>query len=255
MDQTSVNLRTDDGVLECHTFKPAGNGSWPAVIFYMDGLGVRPQLAEMARRLASLGYFVLLPNLYYRSGPFEPFDPVAVFAGGPERDRLMALFQATNSAAMMRDTAACLEFLSRQPDVLGREVGVTGYCMGGRCALTAAGTYPDRVVAAGCFHGGGLATDQPDSPHLLAKNMRARLYIAVAGIDQSFSDEERERLREALQEAGVRFTLEVYPDVIHGFAVPGLPVYNEAASERHWVELLRLFRETLPAGVAAATFA
>jgi carboxymethylenebutenolidase len=123
--------------------------------------------------------------------------------------------------------------------------------MGGRLAMTAAGTFPDRVAAAGIFHAGGLATDAPDSPHRLASKIRATLYISVAAIDQGFSDAERERLRTALDEAGVRYTLEVYPEVAHGFCVPGLPVHNEAASERHWKALLTLFRESLPQGMPA----
>lgn len=246
---TRVELRTEDGLLDGYTFEPAGQGPWPGVIFFMDALGIRAELGEMARRLASHGYFVLMPNLFHRSGPFEPFDAASVFSGGPDRARLMTLIQSTNSAFMMRDTKTCLDFLRGDSRVLGSDVGVTGYCMGGRCALTAAGTYPDRIVAAGCFHGGGLATDQSDSPHLLAKHIRARLYIAVAEMDQMFSDQERERLRTALQDAGVQFTLEVYPKVNHGFAVSGLPVFDVEASERHWIELLRLFRETLPARV------
>ena len=248
MPRTRLELRTADGTMDCQAFAPAGEKPSPGVILYMDALGIRPEMETMAERLASNGYVVLLPNFFYRSGPFAPFDPATVFKGGPERDRLMALIQATSSSMMMRDTSACLEYLDHQPMVRGRSVGVTGYCMGGRAALMAAGTFPDRIAAAGIFHGGRLATDQPDSPHLLADKIRAKLYIAVAALDQMFSSEERERLRQALENAGVQFTLEVYPNVAHGFAVPGLPVYNPDAAERHWRELLRLFAETLPSG-------
>jgi carboxymethylenebutenolidase len=248
MPTTKLDLRTPDGVMDCRTFSPAGEGPWPGVIFYMDALGIRPELERMAQRVASNGYFVLLPNLFHHLGPFAPFDPAVVFSGGPELNRLMSMIQATNSATMTRDTSVCLDYLDRQPAVRGKDVGVTGYCMGGRAAMIAAGTFPDRIVAAGIFHAGGLATDQPDSPHLLARKMRAKLYIAVAAIDQWFSDQERERVRNALQDAGVRFTMEVYPEVAHGFCVPGLPVHNLDASERHWRELLRLFAEAMPAG-------
>lgn len=250
MSQTKIDLRTEDGVMNCQTFSPAGGGPWPGVIFYMDALGIRPELEQMAERVASNGYFVLLPNLFHRLGPFAPFDATEVFKGGPELDRLMGMIQATNSATMTRDTSACLDYLDRRPEVRGKDIGVTGYCMGGRAAMIAAGTFPERIAAAGIFHAGGLATDQPDSPHLLVRKIRATLYIAVAAIDQWFSDEERERVRNALEDAGVRFTMEVYPEVGHGFCVPGLPVYNKEASERHWRELLRLFAEALPAGAA-----
>jgi carboxymethylenebutenolidase len=247
MARSNVDLRTTDGTMNCRTFAPDGEGPWPGAIFFMDGLGIRPALEQMAERLASSGYYVLLPNLFYRSGPFVPFDAVEVFKGGPELDRLMALIRTASSDRMMRDTAACLEYLDGQPAVRGKDIGVTGYCMGGRAAMLAAATFPDRIAAAGIFHAGGLATDQPQSPHLLANKIRAKLYIGIAAIDHGFSDQERERLREALEQAGVQFTMEVYPDVGHGFCVPGLPVYNESASERHWRELLRLLAEALPA--------
>ena len=248
MARTRFDLRTSDGVMDCQSFTPAGQGPWPGAVFYMDALGIRPEMEAMAERLASNGYFVLLPNLFYRSGSFAPFDPAEVFKGGPERNRLMAIMQATSTTRLMADTAACLEYLNGQPAVRGHDVGVTGYCFGGRTAMIAAGTFPERIAAAGIFHAGGLATNQPESPHLLAPKIRARLYIAVAAIDQMFSEEERERLREALGKAGVRFALEVYPHVAHGFCVRDVPVYNEAAGERHWTELLRLFRETLQPG-------
>lgn len=251
MSQTKIDLRTADGVMNCQTFSPAGRGPWPGVVFFMDALGIRPELEQMAERVASNGYFVLLPNLFHRLGPFAPFDAAQVFKGGPELDRLMRMIQATNSTTITRDTSVCLDYLDRQPEVRGKDIGVTGYCMGGRAAMIAAGTFPARIAAAGIFHAGGLATDQGDSPHLLASKIRAKLYIAVAAIDQWFSDQERERVRNALEEAGVRFTMDVYPEVAHGFCVPGLPVYNKDASERHWRELLRLFAEALPAGAAA----
>lgn len=159
--------------MDTQTFTPSGAGPWPGVIFYMDALGVRPEMEEMAERLAASGYFVLLPDLYYRSAPIVPFDAAEIFKGGPERDRLMSLVQAATSDKVMSDTAALLEFLARQTTVGGSAVGVTGYCMGGRLAMIASGTFPDRVAAAGVFHAGGLATDQPDSPHRLAPKIRA----------------------------------------------------------------------------------
>jgi carboxymethylenebutenolidase len=246
MAHTKVDLQTSDGVMSCQAFTPPGGAAAPGVIFYMDAFGIRPDIEAMAERLASNGYFVLLPDVFHRSAPFAPFDPATVFSGGPDRDRLMAIVKATTSDMTMRDTAACLEYLARHSGVLGKAVGVTGYCMGGRAAMMAAGTFPDRIAAAGIIHAWGLATDWSDSPHLRAGKIRATLYIAVAALDQKFPEEERELLRETLEDACVPFTLEVYPGVAHGFAVQGLPVYNHDAAERHWRELLRLFAETLP---------
>jgi len=146
---------------------------------------------------------------------------------------------------VMRDTAAFLNFLGPQPFVAGEKVGCVGYCMGGGFALSAAGTFPERVAAAASFHGGRLATDHTDSPHLLAEKMRAEVYVGVAGIDPHFPDDERQRLEDALDAAGVRSVVEVYSGAHHGFAVPGLPVYDREASERHWQRLLELFGRTL----------
>ncbi len=238
---TAVQIPTADGTMDARAVQPAANGSWPAVIFYMDAGGVRPGLVGMAERLASAGYFVLLPNLYYRSGPQPPFDPATVFQEGPERQRMFQLFQSINHALVARDTAACLEFLSKQAAVSSPSVGCVGYCMGGGYALAAAGHHPDRVGAVASFHGGRLATDAADSPHRLAPDIRATVYIGVAGIDPHFPDEERERLRRALEDAGLAFRLEVYENVRHGFAVSDVPVYDKEASERHWAALLELF--------------
>jgi carboxymethylenebutenolidase len=234
-------ITTLDGTMDGRAVWPDGEGRWPAVILYMDAGGVRPGLVSMAERLATAGYFVLLPNLYYRSGPQPPFDPAVAFQEGPERQRMMRLYQSINHTLVARDTAACLDWLLRQPPVFGKAIGCVGYCMGGGYALTAAGRHPDRVAAVASIHGARLATDAPDSPHRLAPKIRASVYIGVAGIDPHFPDEERERLRAALEAAGVTFEIEVYENVRHGFAVTDVPVYERNASERHWTKLLQLF--------------
>jgi carboxymethylenebutenolidase len=255
MPQSRTSIRTRDGLMDTQIFTPSGLGPWPAVIFYMDALAIRPALEEMADRLAQSGYCVLLPDLFYRSAPVTPFNPAEVFKGGPERDRLMAVIGSATSDRMMRDTAAMLDFISSQTNVVHGAVGTTGYCMGGRIAMLAAGTFPDQFAADGLLHSGGLATDKPDSPHLLASKVRARLYIGVAAIDHGFSDAERERVKEALDAAGVRYTMEVYPTVSHGFCVPDLPVYDKDAAERHWKELMKLLAEALPANSPATASA
>jgi carboxymethylenebutenolidase len=245
MGATNVQVSTADGVMSCHTFQPEGEGAWPGVIVYMDAFGLRPQLDEMGQRLASNGYFVVVPDLYHRAGAFEPFKRDVVITEGPERNRFMGMIKSINGALVMRDTAAVIGLLDRTPSVRKGAFGAVGYCMGGGYALSAAGTFPDRVAAAASFHGGSLATDRSDSPHLLAGEMRAQLYIGVAEIDPGFSAEQSARLEHALKEAGVHYTLEVYDGAKHGFAVTGHLVYDHDASERHWRTLLELFRSAL----------
>jgi carboxymethylenebutenolidase len=239
-----VDLRTDEGTLDTYVFQPAGAGPWPPVVMYMDAFGIRPQLGEMAQRLASHGYVVAVPNLYYRT-PFAAFDPRQVIVEGPERNRFKSMVASINGPMVMRDTAAVLRHLDGLPSVRTPKVGALGYCMGGGYALAAAGTFPDRVVVAASFHGGSLATDKPDSPHLLAGKMRARVYVGAAGLDPTFPDEQRQRLDAALSDAGVAYTIETYEQAKHGFAVNGHLVYDKDASERHWERLLHLLEDTL----------
>ena len=240
-----MDVRTEDGEIDCYLFTPEGLGTWPAVIVYMDAFGIRTELAEMAHRLASSGYVVVLPNLYYRTGPFPPFDREAVVVEGPERDRFKRMIQSIGSAMVMHDTAAILGMLDAHEQVATAPMGVVGYCMGGGYALAAAGTFPDRIAAAASFHGGSLATDKADSPHTFAARMRAKVYIGAAEIDPSFPAEQRERLERALSDAGVEHTLDTYAGARHGFAVTGHLVYDPDASERHWTKLIELLNKTL----------
>ena len=242
---TRVDIDTPDGRMDCYVFSPEGEGTWPPVIFYMDAFGIRPDLAEMAQRLASNGYFVVVPNLYYRSGAFALFDPKLVFSDGPERDRFKGMIQSINDTKVMRDTSAVLTMIDAHPSARSGAIGVVGYCMGGGFALSAAGTFPDRVAAAASFHGGSLATDKPDSAHRLADRMRGRVYVGVAEIDASFSPDQQQRLDRALADAGVDYTIETFKGAKHGFAVNGHLVYDRDSAERHWQRLLQLFRETL----------
>ncbi len=244
--ETRIDLQTADGLMDTYVFEPPGTGPWPAVIFYMDAMAVRPELKSMAERLAANGYVVALPNLFYRAGPIAPVNPATFVTPGPERDRVFALIHSLDGPKVMSDTKALLGHLETRSTVRGK-VGTVGYCMGGGYALLAAGTFPERIGAAASFHGGALATSRPDSPHLVAPAIKAKVYIGAAGIDPMFSDEQREAVRQALEDAHVEFTLEVYPGVRHGFTVTGHPVYDAAASERHWQVLLRLFSDTLGA--------
>ncbi|MDB5393627.1 MAG: dienelactone hydrolase [Rhodospirillales bacterium] len=245
MTNEQASIRTRDGECPAHVFTPEGGGPWPAAIFFMDGLGIRPTLFEMGQRLADAGYVVLLPDLFYRAGPYEPLEPKKVLATGDVRTALAHLFNSTDNRRAAEDTEAFLAWLDTRRDVAGSKVGTTGYCMGGAISLTVAGTYPDRIAAAASFHGGNLATDSEMSPHLLSPRMKGRIYVAGADQDESYPPEMAERLERALTDAGVDHRCEIYSGALHGWTMADFPVYNEAAAERHWRELLALFNDRL----------
>lgn len=240
MLEHTFDLRTADGNMDTYQVRPRGSGPWPTLIFYMDGLGVRPVLRGMAQRLAAQGYCVLLPNLYYRGGRADTLDLIA------DNTRMAELFASLDGAKVAADTAALLAHIDTESTAHSAPVGCLGYCMGGRFALGAAGHFPERVAAAASIHGAQLVTDQADSPHLLAPCIRAELYIAVAEHDPWLQAGETAHLRAALDAAGCRYEIEMYTGVGHGFAVAGLPHHDQAASEHHWQRLLELFRRTLP---------
>jgi carboxymethylenebutenolidase len=244
MPRLDVTIKTRDGICPASLFTPNDRvGPWPAVIFFMDGLGIRPVMWEMGQRLADRGYLVLLPDLYYRLGSYPPKIASQVLAAPKLREELMKFVASLDRDRKISDTAAFIDFLSSRPEVKGRRFGATGYCMGGNASLTAAGAFPDRFAAVASFHGGNLATEQPDSPHHFVGKIRGRVYVAGAIEDASFPDSQKDRLERALTDAGVNHLIETYP-ARHGFAVPDLPVFDPAAAERHWAALFRLFDET-----------
>lgn len=246
MPMTQVAIPTADGDARAFFFTPDGQGRWPAVLFFMDAPAIRPALFSMCERLAGHGYAVLLPDMFWRVGPYEPIDIKAAFRDEAARRELFGKFMSsTDPVRSMADTGACLDWLATRPEVKGEAVGCTGYCMGAGLSLRAAGTYPDRIVASAGFHGGRLATDEPDSPHLLAPRIKAKVYQGGADMDAGFPPEQADRLRGALTAAGVDNTIEIYEGARHGYAPPDMPVYDAAASERHWTALLKLLRETL----------
>jgi len=245
MSREQISIRTKDGVCPTTVFRPDGAGAWPAVIFYMDGLGIRPVLHDMCDRIARDGYVVLLPDLYYRAGPYAPLDPKVVLAGGDFRKALGHLMGTTDNRRAAEDTEALLAHLDARQDVLGRKVGTTGYCMGGGISLTVAGTYPDRIAAAASFHGGNLATDSALSPHLLAPKMKGFIYVAGADKDNSYPPEMHARLEQALSDAGVPHRCEIYPGALHGWTMADFPIYEKDAAERHFRELRALYAQWL----------
>jgi carboxymethylenebutenolidase len=243
MPHETMQLRTADGLCPTHVFEPEGNGPWPGVLFFMDGLGVRPALFEIGERLASNGYHVILPDLYYRSGFAAPGN--ALFTDPAIRaDWTARILPTVSIANIMRDMPAFLAHLESRAALTDGRIGITGYCLGGRLSLAAAGHFPDRVVAAASYHGAGLATDAPDSPHRLAPVMQARVYVAGAIEDRGFDDAQKERLEMALTAAGVDHRVETY-NARHGWVPSDTPVHDPAATERHWETLLALLGGTL----------
>jgi carboxymethylenebutenolidase len=240
-----IEIKTADGSCPAYVFRPAGTGPWPAVLVYMDGIGMRPAMHEIAARLAANGYFTLLPDYYYRSGAYAPMDPKTIFSDPEGRKVLMEKYLGVaTQPRVMSDTRAFLDWLAGQPDVRPGGIGTTGYCLGGLMSLTAAGTFPDRIAATASFHGGRLATDDPLSPHLLAGKMKSRVYVAGAIEDASFDDAMKQRLEKALSAAGVDHVVETYP-AIHGWVPTDTPVHDPVCAERHWKTLLDLFAAKL----------
>ena len=248
-----VTIPTAEGDMRAFAFTPdKGSGPWPAAVIFMDAPAIRPALFDMGQRLADSGYYVLLPDLFWRAGRYPPLDIVKARGGDPE---MVALFQklrgSTDADKQMADARASLDWLSKQPQAKADRVGVTGYCMGGSIALRAAGTFPDRVAAAASFHGGNMATDAANSPHLLAPKIRAKVLVAGADEDAGFGEAQKERLDAALSQAGVRSEVSIWKGYRHGWVPADMPVHNAEGAERHWRELIKLFDETLKEKVAA----
>jgi carboxymethylenebutenolidase len=243
-----ITLDAPDGRCRTFEFRPAGTPPWPAVLVFMDGIGIRPAILGLAERLATYGYLVLLPDLFYRSGSYAPMNAKTVFTDPEQRKVLMEKFIGLAPLPkIVADTAVFLDYLERHPEARPGGVGTTGYCMGGGASLAAAGTYPDRIKVAASFHGGQLATDAPESPHRLADQIKAKVYVAGAIEDSSFPDDMKARLNDALSAAGVDYQLETYR-ARHGWVLEDTPSYDPAAAERHWKALTTVLDSGLRAG-------
>ena len=246
MTRSEIAIRAADGTAKAGLFVPEITSpaiNRPGVVLYMDAFGPRPALDQMAERLSGEGYVVLVPDLFYRFGDYGPFDAKTAFREEASARQLRVMIDGTSQAMTAADTAYFLDALG-ETGVDG-PAGVVGYCMGGSRALSAAAAHPDRVAAAASFHGGNLASDKPDSPHLKASSIKARVFVGAAGVDGSFPPEQAARFVEAFRAAEVDFTLENYVGMAHGWCVPDHSVYDEAGAERHWRRLLTFFGETL----------
>jgi carboxymethylenebutenolidase len=244
MPTITDSITTPDGTCPVTLATPEGDGPWPGVVMYPDAGGTRPTFRDMAEKLAGYGYAVLVPDVYYRDGDWAPFSMATVFNDQDERQRLFSMISKVTPDLMAADASAFFDYLEARPEVSGSAFGTTGYCMGGRTSLVVAGRVPERVAAAMSFHGGGLATDDPGSPHLLADQISAAVYVGGAENDASFTPEAAETLDKALTAADVEHTIEWYA-AAHGFAVPDNAPYDPDAAERHWKAMESFFGATL----------
>lgn len=243
--EKDVEIKTADGVADAALYYPEGEGHWPAVLIWPDVVSLRPAFREMGRRLAGEGYVVLVPNLYYRVRKAPVVESTFNFANAEDRAKLAPMRASVTPEGTDRDAATYLAFLDAQPQTARtKKAGVQGYCMGGPLSVRTAAAVPDRIGAVASFHGGGLHTDQPTSPHLLFPKTKASYLIAVARNDDAQDPTIKGKVKAALDAAGRPNTVEVYP-ADHGWCVKGSAVYDEAQAERAWAELLALYKRTL----------
>lgn len=243
-----VEVPVPGGTAEAHLSRPP-SGTGPGVLFVMDAIGLRPQIAAMCDRIAGWGYVVLAPNVFHREGTVAELAPRGDLRVAEERQALMAeamprVGRLTSDLAVA-DLTAYLTALRGLDGVTGRRVGVTGYCMGARLALRAAGAHPEVVAACGAFHGGGLVTDQPDSPHLALAVARAEFVCGHADHDRSMPPEAVATLGATFARHGLTATNEVYPDAPHGYTMADTSMYQERGAERHFAALRALLARTL----------
>ena len=252
--ERDVVVRTPDGSCDAAFFHPA-TGSFPGVLVWPDAFGLRPSMRAIGRRLAGEGYAVLVPNPYYRVGKAPHYDTAAnVDFRDPETMKKLGPLRASvnDPGHAERDATAYVAFLDAQPQVdKARKIGTQGYCMGGALVMRSAATLPGRIGAGASFHGGGLVTDKPDSPHLLAPKIAARMYFGVAKNDDERQPAAKDALKQAFAAARVPAQVEVYP-ALHGWCVAdmpkdpsGAPIYLEAEAERAWARLLELYKAGL----------
>ena len=252
--ETNVEVKTPDGVCDAAFIHPA-SGTHPGVLIWPDAFGLRPSMRDIAKRIAAEGYSVIVPNPFYRLAKAPVIQDPSSFSFQNPADMaklqpLMASINAPGTAE--KDAAAYIAFLDAQPSVnKAKKIGTQGYCMGGPLVVRTAASSPDRIGAGASFHGGGLVTATPASPHLLASKIKARMYIAIASNDDARQPDAKDTLREAFAAAKVPAEIEVYPEALHGWCVPdmpvqnGKPIYSKPDAERAWSKLVALYKTAL----------
>jgi len=242
MIERTIDIPTRDGKTTTFIVHPERGGPHPVIFFYMDAPAIREELRDMARRFATAGYYVVLPNLYYRKGVME-LGPLSPDPNAPVRKQMMELMSSLTIPLIMDDTRALLAFVDADPAARKGPMGAVGYCMSGQYAINAAAQFPDRFTAAASIYGVLLITDAPDSPHKMAHKVKGEVYFACAEVDRWMPVEQIGPLRESLK--GLKAEVELCPKVEHGFAFPQRPAYNKDAAERHWERLFALWKRNL----------
>ena len=244
--EKDVEIKTPDGFADAGLYYPEGKGSWPAVVVWPDVVSLRPVFRDMGKRLAAEGYVVLVPNLYYRAKKAPVAESGFNFANPDDRAKLTPLRATVTPEGTDRDAVAYVAFLDSLPQTnRKKKVGTQGYCMGGPLAFRTAGIVPSRVGAVASFHGGGLVTDAPTSPHLTLPQSKAEYLVCVADNDDKQDPTVKDKLKLALDAAKRPNKIEVYTGAAHGWTVKGSQVYNEPAAEKAWAELLAIYKRAL----------
>jgi carboxymethylenebutenolidase len=251
--ETNVTIKTPDGTCDAAFIHPT-TGSHPGVLIWPDAFGLRPVMRDIGKRIAAEGYSVLVPNPFYRIAKAPVFENASAFSFQNQADmaKLTPLMASVNApGAAEKDAVAYIAFLDAQPQVnKAKKIGTQGYCMGGPLVVKTAAAIPNRIGAGASFHGGGLVTDKPDSPHLLAPKIKARMYFGVAANDDQRQPDAKDKLKEAFAAAKVPAEIEVYPGAQHGWCVPDMPagngpIYSKPDAERAWGKLVALYKMAL----------
>ena len=247
MREVEIGIQTADGIMDTFICHPEEGGPFPAVIMYMDAPGIREELRDMARRIGTVGYFVLLPNLYYRSGREGDygFDLSRIRSDDSEREKMFDVMRTLTNAGVVADTRPILDVVRNENQAAAGPVGCVGYCMSGQFVISVAAAYTDVFAAIASYYGVGIITDAEDSPHLMAGEITGEVYLAFASDDPHVPQSVPDALPKIMSAAGVKHRIEIYPDTEHGFAFPQRPAYNKGAAERHWERMFALFDRRL----------
>lgn len=247
MREYEIELETADGTMDAFVCHPEEGGPHPAVIIYMDAPGIREELRDMARRMGTVGYFVVLPNMYYRNGREgnQGYDLSRIRSDDGEREKMFGVMRTLTNARVVADTKPMLAFIRGAEHARDGGIGCVGYCMSGQFVVAVAAAYAGDFAAIASFYGVGIITEEEDSPHLAADKISGELYLAFAADDPYVPQTLVEALPGVLSTAGVKHRVEVYPETEHGFAFPQRPVYHKPSGERHWERIFALFGRNL----------
>jgi carboxymethylenebutenolidase len=247
MQERVVDIKTKDGVMNTYVFHPDRPGPFPVVIFYMDSIGVREELSDMCRRLATVGYYVIMPNLYYRMVRSVDLDANRILDPAYEAsiDLMWKLNRHLTNTMVMEDTQALFDFTTTESAARSGKLGCVGYCLSGKFVYRAMGAFPERMAAGASVYGAKLATDLPDSAHLTTDKIKGEIYFACAEHDHYAPSEMRDQVAQLITKTGINGRVEVYPESEHGFAFPTRRLYHKTSTERHWERLFDLFQRNL----------